>query len=342
MIIKELDPLELNDKFEQAGYSAESQLAFYLKREFKTDPHILIFNHLRFEKAGDVCQIDHLVLHQYGMVIIESKSVTTRIEINELGEWKRCFNNTWRGMPSPVLQAQRQGKFLREYLEDNVEKLLNKLIFGKQVHFTKMPIDVLVAISDSGIINRPQNNPLDNVCKADQIADKVKAKVAEYRKKNGLLSLSDPVHEFNKDEIQRISKFLLAHHKPAKAKASLTITDPKPTNSPLLDPQNSFSISTPLITPEKLVLPQKRLFLTLYLIQKRLSLSVNQWQKWERRFRQIFVWIAKVKIYQFCTVVTIILNVMIVIRIWRSKIYVRNVAISKKHAKVGYSFLQSA
>lgn len=34
----------------------------------------------------NICQIDHLVLHRYGIIIIESKSVKTQIEINELGE----------------------------------------------------------------------------------------------------------------------------------------------------------------------------------------------------------------------------------------------------------------
>ena len=116
MIVKELDPLKSNDKFEQAGHYAESQLAFYLKREFEYDLQIFVFNHLRLKKAGDACQIDHLVLHPYGMIIIESKSVTTRVEVNELGEWKRWFNTAWQGMPSPVLQAQRQGKFLKDYL----------------------------------------------------------------------------------------------------------------------------------------------------------------------------------------------------------------------------------
>jgi hypothetical protein len=91
MIIKELDRIETTDKFEQAGYRAESQLAFYLNREFKDDPLFLVFNNLRFEKAGDACQIDHLVIHRYGMIIIESKSVTTRVEVNELGEWKRLI-----------------------------------------------------------------------------------------------------------------------------------------------------------------------------------------------------------------------------------------------------------
>jgi hypothetical protein len=218
MIVKEFERVETNDKFEQAGYIAESQMAFYLRREFKDDSQFLVFNNLRFEKAGDTCQIDHLVLHRYGMVIIESKSVTTRVEVNELGEWKRWFNNAWQGMPSPILQAQRQGKFLKDYLEKHVETLLGKILF-MQTHFTKMPIDILVAISDSGIINRPKNNKLDIVCKADQISDKVKAIAMKYRKANSLLSL-DPPYELAKDEIPKISQFLLTHHKSAKVKAS--------------------------------------------------------------------------------------------------------------------------
>ena len=34
MIIKELDPIETKDPLLQAGFRAEAQLAFYLKREF--------------------------------------------------------------------------------------------------------------------------------------------------------------------------------------------------------------------------------------------------------------------------------------------------------------------
>lgn len=237
MIIKDFDGVETNDKFEQAGYNAESQLAFYLKRAFKDDRQFLIFNNLRFEDSGDACQIDHLALHQYGIIIIESKSVTSKIDVNELGEWKRWFNTSWQGMPSPILQAQRQGKFLKDYLEKHVETLLNKTMFGMQCHFTKMPIDVLVAISDSGIINRPKNDKLDIVCKADQIPDKVKAIAMEYRKKNSLLSLSlDPAYEFGKDEIPRISQFLLTHHKSAKAKSAIN-RDNEPKHKVLNTPQ---------------------------------------------------------------------------------------------------------
>jgi hypothetical protein len=237
MIVKDLEHIEPVGKLEQAGHYSESQLAFYLKREFKDEPQILVFNNLRLQKGDDACQIDHLVLHQHGMIIIESKSVTTRVEVNALGEWKRWFNNAWQGMPSPILQAQRQGKFLKDYLEDHVESLLNKLIFGRQAHFTKMPVDVLVAISDSGIIDRPKNDKLENVAKADQIADKVKAIIAGYRKQDRLLSLSLTIpYDFRKDELPRISDFLLVHHKSAKVKASVDVK---------VLPIQSSSISSP-------------------------------------------------------------------------------------------------
>ncbi len=259
MIVKELERIETNDKFEQAGYYAESQLAFYLKREFQNDPLFLVFNNLRLEKAGDACQIDHLILHRYGMIIIESKSVTTRVEVNQLGEWKRWFNNAWQGMPSPILQAQRQGKFLKDYLNDHVETLLNKILFGMQSQFAKMPIDVLVAISDSGIINRPTNDKLDIVYKADHIPDKVKAIATEYRKKNSLLSL-DPPYELAKDEIPRISQFLLTHNKPAKIKPSSTNINSKPTNN---SNQTSSDVEAPFISnpisTAKIAAPQKKI-----------------------------------------------------------------------------------
>jgi hypothetical protein len=259
MIIKELENIETTDKFEQAGYRAESQIAFYLRREFKDDPQFLIFNNLRLEKVGDACQIDHLVLHRYGMIIIESKSVTTRVEVNELGEWKRWFNNAWQGMPSPILQAQRQGKFIKGYLEANVETLLNKVLFTMQSHFTKMPIDVLVAISDSGIINRPKNDKLNNVCKADQIPDKVREIVSEYRKIDSLLTFSlKSAYLFDMDEVPRISSFLLANHKPLKVKAKLNDMNTTPiTSTPISSPVKNPSASNAIATAKPVSLPKK-------------------------------------------------------------------------------------
>lgn len=40
------------------------------------------------------------MLHRSGAVIIESKSVTSAVRINERSEWARAWNGRWSGMPS--------------------------------------------------------------------------------------------------------------------------------------------------------------------------------------------------------------------------------------------------
>jgi hypothetical protein len=232
MIIKELEQLEAKDRREQAGYDAEFQLAFYLRRAFKDDPNLLVFNNLRFEKAGDVCQIDHLILHPFGIILIESKSVTTRVQINELGEWTRSINGLESGMPSPILQAQRQGDFLHIYLEESVESLLSKRVLLGQSHFTKMPIDILVAISDSGIIDRTKSKELDCVCKAERITERIKDIYTKYLKADSVfaLSLMAPF-SFNQKEMSRISQFLVNAHKPKDPQTHQT-EKPKIVSSP--------------------------------------------------------------------------------------------------------------
>jgi hypothetical protein len=86
MIAKELDPVTSADKKRQAGYRAEAQLAFYLKRAFEHDRRIHVLNGVRLEVGGDAAQLDHLIVHPYGMAVIESKSVHAKVKINEQGE----------------------------------------------------------------------------------------------------------------------------------------------------------------------------------------------------------------------------------------------------------------
>ena len=143
---------------------------------------VRVFHGLRLEHAGDAAQIDHLVLHRWGMILIESKSVTTRVRVNAQGEWMRWHDGRWHGMPSPTLQVERQAAFLRARLREHAEELLGKVL-GLQVRFGNMPLDTFVAISDQGIIERPKG-ALPQVCKADQIAGQITTLLEAYRKAN--------------------------------------------------------------------------------------------------------------------------------------------------------------
>jgi Nuclease-related domain len=213
VILKGLDPFTPEDKFEKAGRMAEEQLAFYLRRAFVDDKDILVFNNLRFERNHDVAQIDHLILHKYGMIIIESKSVTTKVEINEHGEWIRWFDNSSKGMPSPIQQAKRQGEFLKGYLNQFAPVLLGRIVM-LQKYFGGMPIDCIVSISDSGIIKRPKAASLEEVCKADQVSEKIRNIFESWKKINGFFSLNpEKGYFFSPEEIANVQKFLIAKNK---------------------------------------------------------------------------------------------------------------------------------
>jgi len=186
MIVKKTDTKNTEDPLAHAGYKAEKQMAFYLKRAFENNTKVLVLNDIRLVDNEDVAQIDHLVLHEYGFIIIESKSVSTKVSVNKYGEWKRYFNYEEKGMPSPVQQAKRQAQFLHSYLNQYGLNLFRQTFVNKLVKNTydNLFFDVLIAISDDGIIERDSID-IPEVHKADTIPDKIQELIAK-RKKNVL------------------------------------------------------------------------------------------------------------------------------------------------------------
>jgi len=201
MIAKERDPYIGKDKFEKAGIKAEKQMAFYLKREFEKDTNIFVFNNLRIEHEGEVAQIDHLILHPYGFALVESKSVTDSVEINEYDEWIRWYNDKPTGMRSPIIQLEMQRKVLVRELEANASKLLGKLV-GIQTHFGGRKYDKLVAISDQGRIVRKQKT--NDIYKADMVTSVLRKRIKGYRNR---LITGDSIC-FTKSELKNILNFL--------------------------------------------------------------------------------------------------------------------------------------
>jgi hypothetical protein len=141
MILKELDPFTGTEPYELAGRRAEEKMAFYLKREFGDTKDMYVLNGLRLEHGDDACQIDHLIVHRWGTVIIESKSVTTEVRINERDEWSRMIDGKWKGMPSPINQGKLQYRLMSHVLDAHVEHLLGKLA-GIQRRFGGLQHDV--------------------------------------------------------------------------------------------------------------------------------------------------------------------------------------------------------
>lgn len=244
MIIKERDSSEHLDSgdLSRAGAKAEKQMAHYLRRAFGTSADVLVLNDIRIEVEDSVkeaVQIDHLLIHRYGLIIVESKSVIGRISVNEQEEWIRSWSGGARGMPSPVIQAHRQAELLRKALNAECECILSKILFGKiQKAFGSCPIEILVAISDEGIIERKKSIP--ELFKADQIPDQIKAILERHRKAarliGGNLSLknNDGLMDFSEQERSNIAKFLMEHHYPLQDTVPLPFPkhEQKPASAP--------------------------------------------------------------------------------------------------------------
>lgn len=218
MIIKALDPFQSEDKFLQAGNRAEEKMAFYLSVDFDDAKDIHVLNGVRIELEDGAVQMDHLVIHPWGMIIVESKSVTGKIQIKDDGQWIRWYKDDPSGMESPVTQASIQAKRFRKFLN----RMIEPAGFMDQV-----PVDILVAISDKGVILPPKSGPVANVWKADQIVEKIQAKL-ELIKKQSKPCLSG-------QQLEAIGKYLIAIHKPLRigkieasdATPELNVAEPK-------------------------------------------------------------------------------------------------------------------
>lgn len=251
MIVKELDPLAPHaNKQVQAGHRAEEQMAFYLRRAFGEDPKIKVLNGLRLERRGEVAQIDHLLISTHGFILIESKSVTTQIRVNEQGEWSRQVGAVWQGMPSPLLQVERQAELLKALLNDHADQFFRKVL-TLQLTFASVPFDGLVAISDIGVIQRPSGFATQQVLKADQITKRIQEMHAAYRRASSLFSLNvrDAGAEFSDRNVTNLAEFLRQQHSPQPQQIRLEA----PTESPL------NSVELPSISKsKKAVLPSAK------------------------------------------------------------------------------------
>jgi len=197
MIIKELDPFSSDDKFAKSGRAAEENMAFYLRRFYQDDPTIYVLNGIRLEENNDAAQIDHLIIHPNGMIVVECKSVLGKLQLKEDGQWVRWYGNQSKGMGSPIKQAEMQITFLRKFLNN---KTTNNHNF-----FDNLPIEILIAISNDGIFIPPKNNPnaAPEVCKMDMVNERID-KILE-RSKGQILTDRN---------MSLISEFLVAINKP--------------------------------------------------------------------------------------------------------------------------------
>ena len=233
------------DPRQRAGAEAERQMAHYLHRAFKRDPEVHVLHGLRLEDreqpeqdgSPGVCQIDHLIVHRWGMFIVESKSVTQEVRVRPDGsggdEWSRVYRDEETGMASPIQQARRQSEFLRTILDRHAEELVGGFPIGmrtlaKVVHgadqrgFRHVPIQPVIAISDTGRIRRldgwkePTKPYRVFVAKADLVPEKIARELERHRKGANPLNVKPTgkygLWSMEAQEAAGVAAFLAARH----------------------------------------------------------------------------------------------------------------------------------
>jgi len=215
VIVKEKDLIVATSAQEKAGEKAEKNMAHFLKREFANDKNVWVFHDLRIcVSDNDFAQMDHLLMHRHGFIVVESKSVCDSVQVNEYGEWTRWFNRQPSGMASPVEQAKRQAKALKETLQKHHKELRKKTLGFVQRSFERCPFETLVAISTNGRITgagRPAFE--DSVFKADMICGQIRKKIKHYENANERIVFRD-------DEYPKIVHFIKGLHCPKQSMAS--------------------------------------------------------------------------------------------------------------------------
>lgn len=233
------------NKRNDAGQQQESEVAYQLDRGLKGQKCAVIHD-LRITDGEYNAQIDHLIIHKYGFIIIESKSIKGSVSVNEQGEWSRSVFDKWQGMASPIKQVEMQYKMLNVILSEAAPQILIKIL-GKQTYFGCRKRDIVIAISSDAIFDRKNvpNDVSDKVFKTEFVSEQV----IKLIKAHDSFFTTDPA--FSKSEFAKLCEYLidLKHQtenrfkEPLKLVASQT---PK-TNKTRLEAQKQMSQEQTLV-----------------------------------------------------------------------------------------------
>jgi len=193
-----------------AGQKQEKDVAFYLRRAFKDDTQIFVFNDFKFTHNDETAQIDHLIVYRFGFILIESKSITGSVKVNKQEEWSRSYRDKWQGMPSPIKQVLLQTQLLKDLLHENRSHLVGKILALQQA-FGGRSWDHLCAVSSNALIEResmPQKIS-DKLVKSEFLVDAVKKIMNLKSDVMRILSVTDNRPAFNENELDAIRDFLL-------------------------------------------------------------------------------------------------------------------------------------
>jgi hypothetical protein len=188
-----------------AGIATEKQAAFEIDFYAAHSKNLFVIHDLRLEVGGRVAQIDHVLMNRaFELFVLETKTFSTGLSINERGEFSTFYEGKEVGIPSPLEQNARHISVLKAALKE--------VGLPKRLGVTMRPTyNSVVLVSPKAVINRPKLNSLPGaVIKLDQFFSWYHDKMDAPTLKDlfGILKVSSSA------TVQSIGEKLLTLHKP--------------------------------------------------------------------------------------------------------------------------------
>jgi len=199
MILKELDPFRGGEADVPARLVAD-RMVYYLRRHYRRSRDVDVLHDLRVPSANSIALVDHLLLHQHGMVLIAREPGSDAVRIDGEGRWFQCGHGGTVPIGSPITRAYVQGLLLKSFLDRRVQQ---------RGFFDRLELDVLVVVQDEVDITWPETGPLTEVCKRDSVFDRVTRRLAQCEETHGAAGL------LTQGERQLLGDFLCRSHCPA-------------------------------------------------------------------------------------------------------------------------------
>ena len=199
MILKELDPFLGGSQDEIAHRIAQDRMAYHLRRYFGKSEEVDVLNYLRVSSDTVVTMIDHLVLHAFGLIVIERESLSEPIQIKDDGQWLRLRQDGPVEMRSPITRAYLRALSLKAFLDKMVRQ---------KGFFDAIELDIIVSVPDTNRIRWPTTGALPEICSTDQVHDRVNQRILQCRRTATAAGI------LTAPERRRLGEFLRSLHQP--------------------------------------------------------------------------------------------------------------------------------
>lgn len=190
-----------------AGAANERDSAYFIDFRFGASQNWMVLHDLRVEEAGRTTQIDHLLINRLlEFYVLESKSFSNGISINDLGEFNTWIGNRPAGIPSPIEQNRRH----MDVLGDLLRALPMPTRLGIRIAPT---MKSFVLVANKANIKRPAKSKFnsDEVIKVEMLAQLIDRNIDEM---SGAAMLAGMAMMVGQETIVTIARLLESEHRP--------------------------------------------------------------------------------------------------------------------------------